>query len=418
MGHVEQSRPRRATTAVAVRAALCAVTALLCLQSTSSALISVDSTTSMTGSLHFSTPEADPRASSPTPIRVSFSNFWPHLRPEANFFLSMLRDYLRRAGSQHAVEVVPLEAGSDIHFFSVFSHEAPQLNRTRASMFFVAEPWVGFDADEAFFASISVVAGRQAIQDESRLVLLPLWVLSINWFNDDAWTFADPIPFPLDDAVLGAPRTLHIGRPMATSLDRYHERRRFAAYVVSNPENPIRNDVKSWLERYRPVSSAGKLHNTFGGFALAHGPREIGGEMAKVAFYRQHRFVVAFENNVLPGYVTEKLLHPKLAGAVPIYWGADDADEFFRAEGFLHVRKHIHTSDQLVDVVKAIDQDPKRWAAMADTPALKEDAPVILTERMDDICERLLRKAGLGHIRRPKRLDKDAVLKRARGQTV
>jgi hypothetical protein len=42
---------------------------------------------------------------------------------------------------------------------------------------------------------------------------------------------------------------------------------------------------------------------------------------AHIRRYQPYKLVVAFENTVQPGYVTEKLLLANLAGAVPVFWG-------------------------------------------------------------------------------------------------
>ena len=54
---------------------------------------------------------------------------------------------------------------------------------------------------------------------------------------------------------------------------------------------------------------------------------------AAVAAYAPHAFVVAFENDDAPGYVTEKLALALLAGAVPVYWGPPTA--IFNEDAFI-----------------------------------------------------------------------------------
>ncbi|HEX2980104.1 MAG TPA: glycosyltransferase family 10 [Anaerolineaceae bacterium] len=47
----------------------------------------------------------------------------------------------------------------------------------------------------------------------------------------------------------------------------------------------------------------------------------------KLDILRQYRFALVFENQPQPGYVTEKLLDPFVAGTVPLYHGAPDANQ-------------------------------------------------------------------------------------------
>ena len=48
-----------------------------------------------------------------------------------------------------------------------------------------------------------------------------------------------------------------------------------------------------------------------------------------------YKFVITFENSQATGYITEKLLSAKLAGAVPIYWGAPEIVEMFNPDAFV-----------------------------------------------------------------------------------
>lgn len=51
-----------------------------------------------------------------------------------------------------------------------------------------------------------------------------------------------------------------------------------------------------------------------------------------------YRFALCFENMVLRGWITEKIFDCFFAGAVPIYWGAPDIQEFIPKECFIDFR--------------------------------------------------------------------------------
>ena len=42
----------------------------------------------------------------------------------------------------------------------------------------------------------------------------------------------------------------------------------------------------------------------------------------KINLMTNYKFSLAFENNRFPGYITEKMFHPMMAGSIPIYYGA------------------------------------------------------------------------------------------------
>eukprot|EP01036_Dinobryon_divergens_P031530 gene31530-40944_t len=48
-----------------------------------------------------------------------------------------------------------------------------------------------------------------------------------------------------------------------------------------------------------------------------------------IAIYKNFKFVIAYEHEIVPGYITEKLTNAFLAAAVPIYIGAGDVTRFF-----------------------------------------------------------------------------------------
>ena len=52
--------------------------------------------------------------------------------------------------------------------------------------------------------------------------------------------------------------------------------------------------------------------------------------------YKNFKFVVAFENTFVKGYITEKLTNAYFAGAIPIYLGAPDVHDFFQKDSMIN----------------------------------------------------------------------------------
>ena len=101
---------------------------------------------------------------------------------------------------------------------------------------------------------------------------------------------------------------------------------KFANFVVSNPRCPERNRFFRQLHRRRHVDSGGRHFNNLG--------RPIAD---KLAFIRDYKFTLAFENSASDGYTTEKLVEPMLAGSVPIYWGNPLVGLDFNPRSFIDV---------------------------------------------------------------------------------
>jgi alpha-1,3-fucosyltransferase 10 len=90
-----------------------------------------------------------------------------------------------------------------------------------------------------------------------------------------------------------------------------------SAWISSKWDRCGRDDYLRELMRHIAIDSYGKVaHNA----DLA----DDRGAVSKLAAIAGYRFTLAFENSIAPGYVTEKLYQPLLAGSVPIYRGAPD----------------------------------------------------------------------------------------------
>jgi hypothetical protein len=156
---------------------------------------------------------------------------------------------------------------------------------------------------------------------------------------------------------------------------------KFAAYLTSNCL-AYRDNFFEALSTYKPVDAIGKCkHNTE---VPPHTAREILTDAVTfydtaVELFDQYKFVISFENTPgIPGYITEKLVNPMLAGAIPIYFGAPDVAEHFNTRSFVdaqqylsldtsrNVNLHSEVSDYdlLVDVIRSIDQNDTLYHSM------------------------------------------------------
>jgi alpha(1,3/1,4) fucosyltransferase len=183
----------------------------------------------------------------------------------------------------------------------------------------------------------------------------PLWILEIDWFNCDKERISNPKPIPLE-------------RCTNVYYDELKRKKKFCAFIVSNPTNPVRNKAFEWINEYKDVDSAGRLFNTVGNVLFA-GPGGGGGELRKLEFLKDYKFCISYENSSSPGYVTEKLLHAKAAGCIPIYWGDPKVERDFNTNGFIDAR-NIHTKEELIAAVKAIDENNLEYIKKYSIPAL------------------------------------------------
>ena len=274
------------------------------------------------------------------PYKILFTDMWADFNPEYNMFLLAIQEYL----IDYEVIGTSIKGDHNIHIFGPFGSEWLRIEGPK--IYFTGENTGPID-----HPSVKLNIGFRH-NDVSNYLRMPLWMFEIDWFGADLQKIKNPIPIPVESCIntVVQPRT------------------KFCAFIVSNPNNKIRNDSFHILNKYKPVDSAGKLFNTVGDVIFA-GPGGGGGELKKHLFLKDYKFSLCYENESSDGYVTEKLLHAKAAGCIPIYWGARDVVKDFDPRGFIH----IVDPDTLVEKVREIDEDDTKWLEMTKIPALTNE---------------------------------------------
>jgi hypothetical protein len=111
--------------------------------------------------------------------------------------------------------------------------------------------------------------------------------------------------------------------------------RRFCNFFYSN-RVAHREDFCRALSRYQSVDCPGRSLRNMP--PIDQGQSDAGKWSRKRDFLTGYRFTIAFENSSAPGYHTEKILDPMVAGSIPIYWGDPDIASHFNPRSFVNVR--------------------------------------------------------------------------------
>ena len=130
-------------------------------------------------------------------------------------------------------------------------------------------------------------------------------------------------------------------------------RNEFCGFVVSNPICHFRNETFKVVNNYKKVNSGGALYNNIGGQLYLKYPGGGSGDISKYHFFQNHKFTISFENSQASGYITEKVLHSKIAGCVPIYWGDKETDSDFVPNSFINLST-IENSNTVLDIIKKL----------------------------------------------------------------
>jgi hypothetical protein len=159
----------------------------------------------------------------------------------------------------------------------------------------------------------------------------------------------------------------------------------FCAFVVGHERAKLRLRFFEKLHARCFVHSAGRVRNNCGG-ALPPGPD------AKRSFLQACRFNIAFENQAIPGYVTEKLVEPFLTHTIPIYWGAPDVSKDFDTRSFLHYRDFADEEALIQRVLDLEKDESARWELLRQPKfagnCLPDDAdPERLLDRIEEVLD-------------------------------
>ncbi|MCP5516933.1 MAG: glycosyltransferase [Verrucomicrobiales bacterium] len=258
-------------------------------------------------------------------IRIDFCDFFPGFAKTDNFFYHLLKEHFP----------VELSDQPDFVFFTPYGHQ--HRLHTGVRIFFSQESWPADyrHCDYSFTCHHA---------DDPRHCRLPLYVL-----------------YGRAEDVIKSPDEAEATLEAKT---------KFCAFVVGNHHPRKNRNRVAFFERLsarKHVDSGGRFRNNIGG--------PIPGYSAgKIAFLRQYKFNIAFENASLPGYTTEKIFEAMRARCVPIYWGDPRIAEDFNPKSFINAAD-FPSLEALADHVIELDRDDTRMFAYLREPYLPDNRP-------------------------------------------
>ena len=143
-------------------------------------------------------------------------------------------------------------------------------------------------------------------------------------------------------------------KEQAPLIDEDLAKRKFCNFVYSNNVNsdPVRDSFFHELNKYRKVDSGGRHLNNIGGPVRD-----------KLAFIKDYKFTIAFENSSVPGYTTEKLLEPVIARSLPIYYGNPLEHLDFEPGSFLRLENR-NDIGRVIEEIITLDRDDEKYFEM------------------------------------------------------
>jgi len=128
---------------------------------------------------------------------------------------------------------------------------------------------------------------------------------------------------------------------------------KFLVSFINNP-HPTRLRAQELLSEIESISTFGRSVNNYA--------------KDKIKTTKSYWFSLCFENDLYPGYVTEKVLEAWLGWSIPLYWG-DDAAGILNPKAIVNLA-NFQTMKHFVDYVEVLYRDKERLIEMLNEPLL------------------------------------------------
>ena len=173
---------------------------------------------------------------------------------------------------------------------------------------------------------------------------LPLW-----------WLTSSDLIMPVVSPYLG--KAITIEQMLSKRTTNYEERDKFCVAFIGKAY-PFR------MQAIAALSQIGKV-DVYGGIA-----RNKNSQAARFKYEtsQQYKFVFSFENDLFPGYVTEKAPEAWATGAIPLYWGID-SQGCFNEKSLINLA-NFNSLEDFISKVAEVNASPALWRAIAQEPLL------------------------------------------------
>ena len=160
----------------------------------------------------------------------------------------------------------------------------------------------------------------------------------------------------------------------------FQDRNRFCAIIASNPET-LRLNLARELSAYKPVDGYGRA---FGEPLHA----------SKFDTLKKYRFCLCPENDIWPGYVTEKLFDAWAAGTIPIYCGLPNKDSELNRDAYVNYLDFM-SAEEVIRRVVELDSNEDLFNRTYTKPLLlKPPRLEPLVHFLRESIESILKNAG------------------------
>lgn len=272
-------------------------------------------------------------------MKIAFTDFWPGFKPNFNFITYLFKEVFE--------EVKVTRPGNcEYLIYNIFGKKHKSFKHCK-KIFFNGESSPRPNFDECDYSITSFFEDYS-----SKNIRIPLWMFYIDWFEVSSW---------------GNPGWLiPVNYLMGENQFSKKKKEKFCCSVFSIPyQNRI--DMVDKLNNYKNIDCFGKCHKMQIPQVKNHA-----GELEKMKVISGYKFSICFENAIPGGWYTEKLLHSKVAGNIPIYYSDELYHHDFNKKCCLNLIDYPNM-DYLVEEIIKIDSDPKYYRNILNEPLFKKE---------------------------------------------
>ena len=270
-------------------------------------------------------------------LYVSFTDFWEGHDPLNNLLTNAIKDYL----DSEVVIVDPKDA--DICFVTIYgrSHMSILSEFTNKSIL-----WLGENKrPNTYPCRFSISFDFPSYSGKN--LRFPLWLSEIDWYDTGLGVISK------DECVQ---RLVHPG----TFSEEDISDREFCITIFNNPEG-TRIEALRILNTVSPVTGFGRPFGNW--FPTYETYRD---KLDKMSNYL---FNLCPENSLHPGYYTEKCIHAKIAGCIPVYMADPYVREDFNTDSFINLYCY-HDLSNLHNRITSIFQNKRLAVDILNAPLL------------------------------------------------
>jgi hypothetical protein len=99
-----------------------------------------------------------------------------------------------------------------------------------------------------------------------------------------------------------------------------------------------------------------------------------------------YRFNICFENKLYPGYYTEKPIHAKVAGCIPLYYADKDINKDFNSNCFINL-SDFNSVEEYTEYILKVENTPSLFNEIKNQSLF--NTPNFPLEFLDDIKNKI-----------------------------